>query len=640
MEHDNAEQASVEGGTELYESEQERTEPAIVDTENLFENMEDDVAEPDEEFVSAANDDTVAQEPSQRAKKKQRTKISVIADGRVPFVASMKFKVAMMVILAVALTAGLMLLIMVPISRTALREETKHYMYDVAISNGTALEQFIEAGDLSNKVAMKNTFGNVRLQGMDTSYAYIVGGDGTMLCHPVDEKVGQPVENAVVLGVVDDIRKGKRDEPQVVEYEYKGEKKYAAYYVTKMEPTILVVTTDEAEIMAPIQKVIRTSIIAFVVIVIVFGILAMIITGILTKPIILVSDLVTKMSHMDFTDRAEDARLLRRKDETGVMSRAVATMRKEMTLMIRDIQQQSDSLFSASEQLDEDASHTAHTVAKVENAVGDIASGATSQADETQTATENVITMGNMIEQTNAVAESLQQNSEQMRTSSDQAMAILKELMQVNEQTKASIDEIYEQTNITNASAQKIKDATDIIAAIAEETNLLSLNASIEAARAGEQGRGFAVVASQIQKLAEQSTDSAMQIDDITNILMQDSTHAVETMQEVQEIMAIQSEKMIQTEARFKEVYDGVENALGSVTAITGRTENLDESRSKVVDVVQNLSAIAEQNAASSQETSASVMEVSDILDNISNNAAGLKDIAYQLDQSVRKIRL
>ena len=169
---------------------------------------------------------------------------------------------------------------------------------------------------------------------------------------------------------------------------------------------------------------------------------------------------------------------------------------------------------------------------------------------------------------------------------------------------------------------------------------MLSLNASIEAARAGEQGRGFAVVASQIQKLAEQSNDSAKQIDDITNVLIQDSTHAVDTMQGVQKIMAVQSDKMQQTEKRFADVYQGVEKAIGGVGTISGRTESLDDSRSKVVDVVQNLSAIAEQNAASSQETSASVVEVSNTLANISDSAAGLKEIAYQLDQSVKKIKL
>ena len=346
------------------------------------------------------------------------------------------------------------------------------------------------------------------------------------------------------------------------------------------------------------------------------------------------------MSRMDFTENKAAERLLKRKDETGMMSRSVASLRKEMVLMIQDIQAQSNSLFNASESLDKDAAHTARAIEQVESAVGDIASGATNQADETQSATENVITMGNMIEETNSVAEALHKNSKQMQESSNQAMSILKELMEVNDQTKLSIDEIYEQTNITNASAQKIKAATDIIASIAEETNLLSLNASIEAARAGEQGRGFAVVASQIQKLAEQSNDSAKQIDDITNVLIQDSTHAVDTMQGVQQIMAVQSDKMQQTEKRFADVYEGVEKAIGGVVTISGRTESLDDSRSKVVDVVQNLSAIAEQNAASSQETSASVVEVSNTLANISDSAAGLKEIAYQLDQSVKKIKL
>ena len=142
-------------------------------------------------------------------------------------------------------------------------------------------------------------------------------------------------------------------------------------------------------------------------------------------------------------------------------------------------------------------------VEQVDRAVGDIATGATSQAQETQNATENVIAMGNMIEDTNAEAERLNGNAQQMKDSSDQAMQILKELNEINDRTKQSIEEVYTQTNITNESVQKIKEATVLIASIAEETNLLSLNASIEAARAGEQGKGFAVVASQIQKLAE-----------------------------------------------------------------------------------------------------------------------------------------
>lgn len=127
---------------------------------------------------------------------------------------------------------------------------------------------------------------------------------------------------------------------------------------------------------------------------------------------------------MDFTENKAAERLLKRKDETGMMSRSVASLRKEMVLMIQDIQAQSNSLFNASESLDKDATHTARAIEQVESAVGDIASGATNQADETQSATENVITMGNMIEETNSVAEALHKNSKQMQESSNQAMSI------------------------------------------------------------------------------------------------------------------------------------------------------------------------------------------------------------------------
>ena len=198
----------------------------------------------------------------------------------------------------------------------------------------------------------------------------------------------------------------------------------------------------------------------------------------------------------------------------------------------------------------------------------------------------------------------------------------------------------YTQTNITNESVQKIKEATVLIASIAEETNLLSLNASIEAARAGEQGKGFAVVASQIQKLAEQSNESASQIDEITNALISDSTKSVETIAQVRASMNERSEKMETTDSMFRQVNTGVDHAMDSVNTITEKTELLNQSREKIIDVVQNLSAIAEENAASSQETSASITQVNTVVTDISDNASGLKDIAYHLENDVKRVQL
>lgn len=346
------------------------------------------------------------------------------------------------------------------------------------------------------------------------------------------------------------------------------------------------------------------------------------------------------MAELDFSKNENTEKMKKRKDETGVMTRSVALLRQEMSDLLEGIQNQSVKLFETSANLDGDSDETQKMVEQVDRAVGDIATGATSQAQETQNATENVIAMGNMIEETNAEAERLNGNAQQMKDSSVQAMQILQELSQINDRTKQSIEEVYTQTNITNESVQKIKEATVLIASIAEETNLLSLNASIEAARAGEQGKGFAVVASQIQKLAEQSNESASQIDEITNALIQDSTKSVENIELVRDIMNEQSEKMEKTDEMFRTVNTGVDNAMESVGHITQKTEMLNQSREKIIDVVQNLSAIAEENAASSQETSASITQVNTVVTDISDNASGLKDIAYRLENDVKKIRL
>ncbi len=563
-----------------------------------------------------------------------------VSTGKINMTTSIKGKIAMMLGLGAVLTAILLLLIIIPKVQGVLEEQTKNYIYDVTASNGTMMETLRKSMRLTEKGALKECFKNVGVEGVESSYAYVVSAEGKMLYHPTEEKIGQPVENEVVKGLVKDIASGKHPEPAVIEYEYKGETKYAAYYVDQDNVAILVVTADEPEIMAPLKEITVLSVVAGFIVIFLVTIAGMILSGRYINPILKVSDIVVRMSEMDFTEDAETPKLIKRKDETGLMARSVATLRQEMSDMIEEIRSKSQELLDASERLDSNASETSKTIGQVENAVGDIADGASNQAEETQSATENVIIMGNMIESTNAEAEALERNSDEMNASSENAMRILNELMQVNERTKDSIDEIYEQTNITNASAQKIKNATELIASIAEETNLLSLNASIEAARAGEQGRGFAVVASQIQKLAEQSNESASQIDAITAALIQDSTKAVETMQQVRSIMDEQTDKMQQTGTMFRQVKAGVDNARSRVVTITQRTDNLDRSRGQVVDVVQNLSAIAEENAASSEETAASVAEVSKIVADISQSATDLKDIAQGLEESINKIKL
>lgn len=326
-----------------------------------------------------------------------------------------------------------------------------------------------------------------------------------------------------------------------------------------------------------------------------------------------------------------DRRALKRRDEIGKLMRAVLNLRGQMKEVIGAIIEKGDAVQLAAQQVDEQTNEAAKAIGQVDMAVSEISEGATSQATETQSATENVIIMGEMVEQTREEVETLLAHAEEMQAAGDVATQALDELDEINGQTKKAIDVIYEQTHTTNESALRIREVTKMITGIAEETNLLSLNASIEAARAGEQGRGFAVVAAQIQKLAEQSNASTKEIAQIINVLMEDSEKAVATMDEVKEIMDAQNEKVVRAGEAFSQVKAGIDASIKGVEAIEEKTIKLDDARANVIDIVQNLTAIAEENAAATQETSASVTEVTAIVEDIAQNAQKMNTYATEL---------
>lgn len=551
---------------------------------------------------------------------------------------SVRTKIVGAMFLAMVILSTCLSVVLIRNLRIPLMNLNQSYLYDLAVAYGGKLQSEIEVQGYNTATHygnLDNSIGGVGLQGVDSSYAYLVSSDGTMLYHPTKDKVGQPVENEVVKAVVEELATGVVPEPTVVEYEYGGAMKYAAYYVTERGHCILVVSADKDDLMSTVHRVTLTGICCTVVMVIIAIVIGYFFVSKIIKPIIKVTDVVGQLAHMDFSEIEGQEKLTARADETGQMSRAVAELRRQLVDVVTDLRGQSEKLYESADVLNVNASETATTVEQVEKAVSEISDGASSQADETQRATENVILMGSMVEETTRQVEELTDNANDMRKSSDEAFETLQNLGKINDQAREAIDVIYEQTNNTNESALKIREATTLITSIAEETNLLSLNASIEAARAGEQGRGFAVVASQIQKLAEQSNESARQIENIIDSLIEDSQKSVATMEDVKKIMENQSESVGRTNERFTQVRQGITQSLDGVNQIADKTRRLDEARVNVVDVVQNLTAIAEENAASTEETSASVTEVSSIVYSISENATKLKEVAEHLEQSM-----
>lgn len=562
---------------------------------------------------------------------------------KVPFISSLGTKIRILTLFVALLSGLFMIWTYAPEMKKELISTSDNYLNDVCIAYGSWIGEKISGGDIETALSqdfLTDNLAGVGIKGIKSSYIYIVDEHGTMLYHPTADKIGKSVENAVVKGIVADIEAGRTVTNGVITYEYKGVMKHAATYVNETQDFVLIVTADEDEVLGNYSKLNKKGWLGILGAVILCALIASWLVGLITKPIHRILAAITALSEMDFTDDIASTGLAQKRDELGVMARALGVLQQELVSVVETIRSSSTLLSDAAEELKSDAAVTTTTMAQVDNAVDDIAGGASSQAMETQRASENVMMIGDMVEDTSSEVDQVMEYSRQMQEANNNARSILKSLENINSRAEQHIDIIARQTNETNESAMKIGEATKIIAEIAEQTNLLSLNASIEAARAGEQGKGFAVVATEIQKLAEQSTASAKQIETILQMLLSDSEQAVETMQQVKAIIREQSEYMERTDAAFENMNRGVGQSIRGMEEIAKRTRNLDEARVNVVDVVNNLTAIAQQNAAATEETSTSLVSVTNTVSDISDKVEALYGIADDLDNKMQVFRI
>ena len=346
-----------------------------------------------------------------------------------------------------------------------------------------------------------------------------------------------------------------------------------------------------------------------------------------------------KVAEGDLTVWVDD-KMLKRKDEIGDLSRVTVKLKDTLKGSLKGISQNSESLLEASRALGNAADTTNSTMNEVQNAVSQVVANSTEQSKNSESTSENMRIMGEHITETSTEVDTLNQNAASMQKSSKKTADTLAQLCHINEEVERIIGEVKEQTDRTNASIQKINAAMEFITSIAEETNLLSLNASIEAARAGESGRGFAVVADQIKKLAEQSNQSGHEIEETTKALMEDSAQEMEIMQRMQEIITEQSGSMQETRTNVSEVLKEIEDSMQSILQIRESTGRLAESRGEVMEAVEQLSQIAHDNVDSTQQTYTETQEVLDTFKQVYDSAGQLKKIADELAESMQYFKI
>lgn len=334
-----------------------------------------------------------------------------------------------------------------------------------------------------------------------------------------------------------------------------------------------------------------------------------------------------------------DERYLRGSDEIAEIAVNANLLEQKLQSIIIKINGLVDELHGNATDILEISDKATNSMEDVKTAVTEIADGAMSQAEYTQNANEDVISIGEDINQTNDVVIDLNKTASDMVTSNEQVDQSIDSLTEHSKLTNQNIEKISENTMKTDESVKRIAEALSAITSIATQTNLLALNASIESARAGEAGKGFAVVADQIRQLAEQSKNAAGKIEDIIGELSENSKNSVQAIEDVKESTIKQNTIMDDVNERVASSTKLLNSMTEKIKVVLEYTSKLENAKNNIHRVLEELSAISEENAASTEETTASTEEVLGSMKDVDNLVMKMKNVAEDLADSVEFFR-
>lgn len=479
----------------------------------------------------------------------------------------------------------------------------------------------------------------------EMGYAYMINLSGNVVAHPNRERVmdqWNPIEESQTDNELKSIaglfEKMIKDDYGVSNYHLEGRDLYAGYALIEGTNWIIVITANEEEVLAALPILQRSIALTTIIILLISIFLCYIIGNSIVKPIISSIAHAKKIAGLDITEDVNEV-FLKRKDEIGGLAIAFQTITDNLREFVKQIADTSQHVASSSEELTATSQQSATAADEVAKSIEEIAKGANEQAKDTEKGVEHVNELGELIFKDQQYVIDLNISANEVSKLKDEGFELIGELIEKTSINNKSSREVHEIIINTNESAEKIEMASQMIKKIAEQTNLLALNAAIEAARAGEAGNGFAVVAEEIRKLAEQSDSFTTEIAAIIKELTDKTGYAVRTMSEVGKNVESQTQSVELTSNKFKGIDSAIEKMKTIIKAINESGQAMDGKKDEIIGIIQNLSAISQQNAAGTEEASASVEEQTASMEEIANASDSLARLAEEMQESIHKFK-
>lgn len=543
-------------------------------------------------------------------------------------------KIIVMVILAVIVSNVICMVFILESSKKQITDSVKHTMVDVVNTTSKIMENEISNSGVDDLDydGYANNLLDVKLEGMDSAYMYVVQNDGTMLYHPTKEKVGQPVENAVIKGVVQQLQDGKKPGTTVVEYDFNGTTKYSAYTILNNE-NILVLTADESEALAGITTVTGVAVGIIAIVVLIAIIISFIMGRRLMRPLVKVSTIIEDVANGNI--EADFSVVKESNDEIGLIIEKMKELTQSLGSIVGKIRNSSDTMSSNSYELNDTSSQTLAANNEISKAVEDVAEGSTGMAASISKINENLLEMSNETKDINASVDEIKNQTVAVQDSSKIMNDKIKSMQDSSHKMDEGISAISKRIETVNTTVDKVSNIVSVIEEISSETNLLSLNASIEAARAGDAGKGFAVVAQEIRVLSDNTNTELENIKQIISSLVEECRYCVQASGTIVEDNAKQKEEIKAVLDEFGSLDEQIQKTAEKAEEIEELVTAMIELNDDITKSSNSLTDVSAANAAATEEMNANIEELNAMMHGVSEMAGHMNDESDGLKEAL-----